>query len=277
MAQSWGLFSKVVAGSRPAARFPTPHLASLHAPSCRDHVLDLLAQNRDAARRVAIEAAARGNPETLLADHARPVGDALANFLDGLDPVTRLVDDSGGERHVLRQSLEGLALLVLAEVLHLDDRDVDDPVEALENLDPGRAAQGRDARSPAQRAVADVERLLRLDSLEARPDRVGGLLGRHESCVDELRFHGRIELDDGTSCVVDAAQLPIDQGDQPRDLFLHVLHVEKSAAIGTSKGPGTAALRTPPGKSFSRLHASRYPRPFGASILPTTFAAVMSS
>src|SRR5262245_36895225 len=179
------------------------------------------------AQWVAVEAATRRHPQALLPDHARPVADSLTDLLDRLDPIARLIHDSGGERHALRERLEGLALLVLAEVLHLDACDVDDPVEALENLYPGGTAKSPDARSPAQRAVADVERLLRLYSFEARADRVGSVLGRHEPGVDELRFHRRIELHHGTSCVSDAAQLTVDERDDVRDLLLYVLHVRE--------------------------------------------------
>ena len=80
---------------------------------------------------------------------------------------------------------------------------------------------------PRSRAVAGVECLLRLHSLETRSDRVGGLLGRHEPGVDELSFDRRIQLHHGTSCVGDAAQLPIDESDHARDLLLDVFHVRE--------------------------------------------------
>ena len=44
------------------------------------------------------------DPEPFLADNARPIGDALADFLGRFDPVAAFVDDAGGELHALRHS-----------------------------------------------------------------------------------------------------------------------------------------------------------------------------
>ena len=90
--------------------------------------------------------------------------------------------------------LEGVALDPLEEVFDLEGGDVDDAVEALQNVHPRCAMQRVRNRPAAQIAVAEVQRLLRLDALKAGRDQVGRLLRRHHPHIDFAAEDRRVEL-----------------------------------------------------------------------------------
>ena len=80
--------------------------------------------------------------------------------------------------------LERVPFDPLEEIFDLEGRDVDDAVEALQNVHPRRAMQRVRDRPAAQIAVAEVQRLLRLDALKTRRDQIGRLLRRHHPHID---------------------------------------------------------------------------------------------
>src|ERR1700691_3978601 len=106
---------------------------------------------------MAAEPARRRHPKPLFADDARPIRDPLTDLLYRFDPVTAFVDDTGGELHALRHAFERIALDPLKEIFHFEGGDVDDAVEPLENVDPGRAVQRIRDRAAAQIAVAKMQ------------------------------------------------------------------------------------------------------------------------
>ena len=77
-------------------------------------VLQLGSEHWDVACRMATEAARRCEPEPLLTDHPGPIGRALAKLLDWLDPITALIDDTGGELDAPGHLAEGVAFEILA-------------------------------------------------------------------------------------------------------------------------------------------------------------------
>src|ERR1700759_2642028 len=110
-------------------------------PRRPDHVLHFRTQHRHIPRRMPPEAARRRYPQAFLADNARPVGDPLADLLDRLDPVAALVDDTGCKLHVSRHALERLPLDPLEKIFEFERRDINDAVEPLEDINPGRGVE----------------------------------------------------------------------------------------------------------------------------------------
>ena len=119
---------------------------------------------------MAAKPAGRGDPKPLFADAASPIGDPLADFLYRFDPVAAFVDDAGGKLHAFRRPLERIALDPLKEIFYFEGGHVDDAVEPLENIDPGRAVQCVRYRPAAQIAVAEMQRLCRFN-----PFKTGGV------------------------------------------------------------------------------------------------------
>ena len=141
-------------------------------------------------------------------------------FFDRFDPIAAFVDDASRELHVFRHSLERLAFDPLEEVFDLECGDIDDAVEALQNVDPRRAVQRMRNRPSAEIAVAKMQRPRCFDAFEAWRDQVGRFLRCHHSHIDFAAEDRSIELHIRAAFVGHGAQLLIDDFRDRRHLRL---------------------------------------------------------